>query len=466
MTDKRLARALADLRPCGLVTPFGGWQADLGAAPKSLAQRMAALNVPGVGLAVLDGGEVVWAGGGRQAKGGPRVTAKTRFQAASISKPVFALAVMRLVDAGRLDLDEDVNAYLKSWRAPASGGWRPRVTLRQLLSHTAGATVHGFPGYAPGAPVPTLTEVLDGRRPANTPPIVIDAVPGLQQRYAGGGTGIAQQAVMDVLGQPFGEIMRGWVLEPLGLERSAYEQPPGDEWRGASATGHDADGAEVPGGWRVYPELAAAGLWTTPTDLARLGADLVATLRGEPSRLGLTPESLAEMLQPPLPDQGGGGEYLGLGWICRGADAGFSFGHTGGNEGFISDFRLFPEQARGAVVMTNGAGGATLCHEVLSALGREYGWPGDPKPEASMPLALAGALVGDWRSERGFRMAISVAGGRLKLEVPGQTPIGLAACGEAEAFAEGLNVRLVAQGEGALRWVQPGRAIRFSRTED
>jgi hypothetical protein len=172
------------------------------------------------------------------------------------------------------------------------------------------------------------------------------------------------------------------------------------------------------------------------------------------------------MLKPPLPDQGGGGEYIGLGWICRGAGASFSFGHTGGNEGFINDLRLYPEQGRGAVVMTNGMGGATLCREMLSALGREFGWPGDPRPEPSMPLALAGALVGDWRSERGYRLAISVAGGRLKLEVPGQPAIGLSACGDAEAFAEGLNLRLIAQGEDQLRWVQPGRAIRFSRAED
>jgi CubicO group peptidase (beta-lactamase class C family) len=465
MTD-RLARALADLRPCGIVTQFGGWQADLSAAPRSLAARMAALRVPGVGLAVLDGDEILWAGGGKRAKGGRPVNARTRFQAASISKPIFALAVMRLVDAGRIDLDEDVNVYLTRWRVPSVGGWQPRVTLRQLLSHTAGATVHGFPGYAAEGPVPTLAEVLAGSKAANTPPVVIDVMPGTQQRYAGGGVSIAQMAIEDALGQSLPEIMREWVLDPLGMDRSGYEQPPADAWQAEAATAHDAAGVPIPGRWHVYPELAAAGLWTTPADLARLGADLIALLRGEPSKLGLQPKSLAAMLKPALADQRIGEEYIGLGWICRGAGDGFNFGHTGGNEGFMANMRLFPELGQGAVVMTNAMGGAMLWPEVLSAIGREYGWPSDPSRAASMPLALAGALVGDWRSERGFKVAITIAGGRLKLEVPGQPPIGLSACGEAEAFAEGLNLRLTAPSDGVLRWVQPGRAIRFARAED
>src|SRR6185436_9257568 len=138
----------------------------------------------------------------------------TLFQAGSISKPVAAVAALRLVDAGRIDLDADVNDYLVSWKVPANEGWQPRVTLRHLLSHTGGLTVHGFPGYARGQAVPTLVQVLDGAKPANTAAVRDNAVPGTQSRYSGGGTTIVQQMLIDVMGKPFPALMRELVLDP------------------------------------------------------------------------------------------------------------------------------------------------------------------------------------------------------------------------------------------------------------
>src|SRR5579859_3674956 len=189
----------------------------------AITERMAFARVPGVSIAVIDDGELAWAMGyGVRENGRPDpVATETRFQAASISKPTTAFAVLRLVHEGRLDLDEDIQRYLRSWSLPANGAWQPRLTLRHLLSHTGGVTVPAFPGYLPDEPIPTLRQVLDGTPPANTSPIRVDTLPGLQHRYSGGGTTIVQQLLIDVVGQPFPVLMRDLVLDPLGMEHSA-----------------------------------------------------------------------------------------------------------------------------------------------------------------------------------------------------------------------------------------------------
>jgi CubicO group peptidase (beta-lactamase class C family) len=235
-----------------------------------------------------------------------------------ISKPVFALAVMRHCQDGRIDLDADIKTYLKSWQLPEGDeGWMPRITLRQLLSHTAGTTVHGFPGYPAGGTRPSLTQ--NSAPPANTPPVFVDLIPGMQFRYSGGGTIIAQLAVTEFIGRSFPDLMRELVLAPLGMEDSSYEQPPTPKLADRAAAGHPLNGAPIPEGYHVCPEMEAAGLWTTAGDLARLGAALMRGLRGEATGLGLSRETLAAMLQPQLPDQTEASEFVGLGWFCAGA---------------------------------------------------------------------------------------------------------------------------------------------------
>ena len=218
--DQRMSRVLSDLRPETAVPARES-------PAQTLAQRMQYYATPGASIGVIDDGALAWASGlGVRMMGmADAVTATTPFQAGSISKPVFALAVMRLVEQGTLDLDADVNGYLTSWRVPANGGWQPRITLRQLLSHTAGTTVHGFRGYPASGPWPTPLEVLQGVPPANTPEVIVDLMPGLAFRYSGGGTTIAQQVVVDVLGRPFPDLMRELILDPLGMADSTFEQP-------------------------------------------------------------------------------------------------------------------------------------------------------------------------------------------------------------------------------------------------
>jgi CubicO group peptidase (beta-lactamase class C family) len=290
----RIDRAIADLRPHGpRRPPLRG--------VSTLDDRMRELCTPGVSLAVIETFEVAWARGFgvRRVGESAAVQPDTPFQTGSISKAAFALAVMRLCQDKRIDLDADIRTDLKSWQIPAGDdGWRPRINLRQLLSHTAGTTVHGFPGYPAGGTWPSLAQILDGVPPANTPPVFVDLVPGLQFRYSGGGTTIAQLAVTDVVGSAFPELMRELVLAPLKMEDSSFEQPPSSKLADRAAVGHPLNGVPTLGRWHVYPEMAAAGLWSTAGDLARLGAALMRCPRGEITGLGLSRHAASTAAEP------------------------------------------------------------------------------------------------------------------------------------------------------------------------
>lgn len=201
-----------------------------------LAERMFVYQVPGVAIAFIHNGSIRWARGfGVTRLGGSPVTAATLFEAGSISKPLTAFATLRLVSDGKMKLDADVNDELRSWKLPPGPAGSGPVTLLDLLSHTASTTVHGFPGYAEGAKVPTISEVLDGVPPANTPPVRVDTAPGTQWRYSGGGYVVVQQALIDMTHRSFPELMRNTVLRPLGMTSSTFEQPlPADETKPAA----------------------------------------------------------------------------------------------------------------------------------------------------------------------------------------------------------------------------------------
>jgi CubicO group peptidase (beta-lactamase class C family) len=335
----------------------------------SLAGRMAALNVPGVSVAVINDGAVEWARGYGVLEAGTAgpVTAETLFQAASISKSVAALAAMRLVERGDLALDEDVNVRLKSWKVPENEFTKTeKVTLRRLLSHTAGLTVHGFGGYPAGAPVPSIVQVLDGEKPANSPPVRVDIVPGGVNRYSGGGFTVMQLLLTDVTGKAFPDLISELVLEPIGMAHSTYEQPLPPGRREEAATAHHSNGNPVPGRFHTYPEMAAAGLWTTPTDLARFLLEIRKALAGRSEVLGA--ETARLMTTPVKPG-------YGLGLSLEGLGPAATFGHGGSNEGYKCQMTAFFAKGQGAVIMTNGDEGGYLCREVLRSIAREYDWP-------------------------------------------------------------------------------------------
>src|SRR5262245_38219420 len=269
-----------------LVIPLYGVKNTL-----TLEDAMAALNIPSVSLALIDSDRIAFA----QAYGASS-TPETIYQAASLSKFVAAVGAMRLVEAKRLDLDADVNASLDSWKVPQNGFDKDHpVTLRGLLSMTAGIGVPRFLGYAVGDEVPNLTQILYGVPPANSPPITVIAEPGSVYRYSGGSYEVAEALMVDTMGASFPDLMKEAVLDPAGMSRSSFATTlPADLDREAMR-GHLADGSEIPGGYHVFPEHAAAGLWSTPTDLANLLILIGRAWRGE-SQLFLAPQTVREML--------------------------------------------------------------------------------------------------------------------------------------------------------------------------
>lgn len=436
----------------------------------SVQQRMEQTCTPALSVGVIENFEVAWARGfGTLGVGAEPATAHTPFQSGSISKPVFALAVMKLAEADTVDLDTDVNHYLKSWRVPGNDGWQPRVTLRQLLSHTAGTTVHGFPGYPASKPWPTVPQILCGDPPANTRPVVVDILPGTQFRYSGGGTTIAQQVVVDVIGAPFPELMRELILEPVGMADSGYEQPALPAFARHAARGHSWNGIEIDGGFHVYPEMAAAGLWTTAADLARLGAELMRTLRGDASKLALAPDMVRSMLRPQLPIQEVGQEFVGLGWFCAGKEQNFRFFHEGWNHGYVATLLMLPEIGKGAVVMVNSNQGWMLGGEIIAAVGREYGWPALKELPEIVSVLPDGTYAGLYEGSSG-KLVVTQDGQRLLVKLAPQQALPVYPAASGEFLATAINLRLRFSGGDTARpseltVINGGKTESFTRID-
>ncbi len=396
-SDERIARVEAGLLPRIFV--------EGQPVTWTLQERMAHHRVPGVSIAVINDGKVEWARGygTLEAGGSAPVNAETVFQAASISKPVTALAMLRLVEAGKLSLDRDVNAVLKTWKVPANSLTADEmVTLRRMLSHTAGLTVHGFRGYADGEPVPGVTQMLEGERPANSAPVRVDLTPGTQERYSGGGYVVMHQMVRDVTGESFEAVLQSSVLKPLGMTRSTFEQPLSAAWAANAARAHRGNGTPIAGKWHTYPELAPDGLWSTPTDLARFAIELQQSLRGDSNKVisaAMTKQMLTRQLRS-----------MGLGIVVVGADSTLRFEHGGANEGFRCHLVAYAS-GRGCVIMTNSDSGAALIPEIQRTIANEYEWP-DFRPVArkSVPVeseVLAG-YVGAYRVPGGSGPTVNV----------------------------------------------------------
>jgi CubicO group peptidase (beta-lactamase class C family) len=334
----------------------------------SLAQVMETYRIPGFSIAVVDNFQVVFAKGyGVISPGSPSaVTSKTLFQAGSISKPVAATAALSLVQQGILALDENVNEKLKSWKVPDNEFTKTeKVTLRRLLSHTGGLTIHGFPGYDVDAPLPTIVQVLDGEKPANTQAVRVDIVPGTKFRYSGGGITIEQLMMTEITGKTFPILLRETVLDKIGMTDSSYEQPLPAARAVATAEGTHGDGKPVHGKWHIYPEMAAAGLWTTPTDLAHFAIETALSKQGKSNRI-LSEKMTREMLTPVLDD-------VGLGFFIDKESPG-QFGHNGADEGFQALLSMNADTGKGVIIMANSDAFLGASDFLVSAVAREFGW--------------------------------------------------------------------------------------------
>jgi len=377
--SREFAAPAADTSPAAMMARIEGAQIPdrQGFDNLTLAQLMTRLRVPGVSIAVIKDFEIHWAKGYGIADvtSGATVTPETMFQAASISKPTAAMGVMRLVQDGKLSLDTDINTYLTSWKLPASDHTRERpVTLRALLSHTSGlGDGFGFPGYHPQTPLPSVVQILNGEQPSNTGKVLMERAPFTAFKYSGGGVTIVQLALTDITGRAFPELMRSLVLDPIGMRNSGFEQPLSAERDRQAARAHNGRGAAMDAKWHVYPELEAAGLWTTPSDLARLAIELQNALQGKSNRV-LSSASAREMVSPV-----GMGDFA-VGFGLRKVGEGWYFAHGGSNWGFQCDLMAHVRKGYGVAVMTNADSGGAVLNEIRNRVAAAYGWDSLDKP--------------------------------------------------------------------------------------
>jgi CubicO group peptidase (beta-lactamase class C family) len=343
----------------------------------AVQELLAAFQVPGVSIAVVRDFKIEWAKGFGVAdvETGAPVTADTLFQAASISKTIAAMTSLKAVQDGRFTLDQDVNTILKSWKLPGGEFTKDRpVTPRMLMSHTSGTgDGFGFPGYAPGARLPTVMQILDGLPPSNRQKVRLERPPMTGFKYSGGAVMIEQLALTDAAGKPFEQLAREWVQTPLGMANSTYEQPLPASRRQQAARAHDRQGQRMDAPWHVYPEQAAAGLWTTPTDLAKFLIDVQSSLAGKSSRV-LKQSTMQEMVTPV-----GVGPFA-VGFQIEKRGEGWYFMHGGSNWGFQCDMIAHRAKGYGVVIMTNGDNGGALIRELRMRIEREYNWDVFDKP--------------------------------------------------------------------------------------
>ncbi|WP_445385349.1 serine hydrolase domain-containing protein [Robiginitalea sp. IMCC44478] len=357
------------------------------AAHYNIYDRMQFYKVPGISIAVVAAGKLKWAKGYGLAntQTGEKVTVATLFQAGSISKPVAALAALHLVDQGILELDTDVNDYLRDWQIPETDYTKTeKVTLRRLLTHTAGVTVHGFPGYMQKDTFPDIIAVLDGK--GNTPPIRVDTIPGSMWRYSGGGYTIMEKMVEDISGLVLEAYMGKHILPELGMENSTYQQPLGPDFTDRASAAYDSEGKIIEGLWHNYPEQAAAGLWTTPSDLGRYIIEIQEIAAGKRDGV-LSGEMVSEMLNKHM------GEW-GLGPALLKEGDSLLFGHGGKNAGFSNNMIASAHHGNGIIVMTNADQGTSLMGEITRGISDYYQWEMASPREVVLTATEAGVIQG------------------------------------------------------------------------
>jgi CubicO group peptidase (beta-lactamase class C family) len=352
-----------------------------GDGKRTIEERMAYYKVPGLSIAVIKDYQIDWAKGYGEADVSEhrKVTEETVFQAASISKSLNAVGLLKLVQDKKIDLSSDINTYLSSWKFPyddRSNG--KKITVANLLSHTAGVSVHGFRGYGPYDPIPSVVEILDGKSPANSDAVRSMFEPGLRFQYAGGGSTITQLIVTDITHTPYDVFMSTNVLAPMGMENSFFTQPPPQTKRSVLATGYRQDGSEVKGKFHVYPEQAAAGLWTNPTDLSKYIIETQLSLEGKSAKV--LDQSFTNTRLTPYLDQ------VGLGIFMSKIGNNEYFGHDGANEGFRCAYLGSMKAGNGVVVMVNSDNGM-IVQEIVKSVFSVYEWD-EFKPVTKKIVAL------------------------------------------------------------------------------
>lgn len=305
-----------------------------------------------------------------------RVTPHTLFQAATLSEPVSTVGALWLVQQGKLSLDADVNGELRGWHLPDDSlTSKQKVTLRRLLGRNAGINVPNFPGYTRDGPLPTIEQTLDGMPPAVMGPVRVTIEPGTACIYSSGALAIVGHLIRDASGQSFEDFMREHVLIPAGMTESTFLQDLPAAYARHAATGTDRTGRALPGKWWLFPELAADGLWTTPTDLAKFALEIARSTRDSANHI-LSRASVKEMLTMQCRDHEAVGPPVDVG-------LGFDLGYegdpeilwaAGGHGGFEGQLMMNPDAGWGYVAMGNSDNFGEINRAVLQTLSNRYGW--------------------------------------------------------------------------------------------
>ncbi len=354
----------ADIRAIETSLKDDGFFLFRSSKPLSVTEKMQEIHLPGASVAVIKDGKLAWAKGWGIAntETGIGVDEHTLFQAGSISKPIGALAALKLVEEGKIDLDTDVNQYLKGWKVEGKKLKKENpVTLRHLLTHTGGLTVHGFPGYAE-KDIPSTVEVLNGV--GNTARVEVSEKPGSEWSYSGGGYTVMQKIVEDVTGLSFAEYTDANILKPLGMTSSTYQHDLPEHLEARASAAFDRKGNMFKQVYNNYPEKPAAGLWTTPSDIAQYVIHMQKIIKGDGSGL-LKKETVEAMFQKHK-------NNWGLGPEMSDKSGKQVFGHGGKNLGFTNNFRAFVNQGDGFVVMTNGDSGGKLIKALMMSISDHY----------------------------------------------------------------------------------------------
>jgi CubicO group peptidase (beta-lactamase class C family) len=330
---------------------------------------------------------------------------ETMYQVASISKSVNAVGVMRLAQSGRLSLNTDIRPYLKTWRFPDNAFSSGKViTLKQLLSHTAGLSVHGFIGIPLGDSIPTVNQILDGKRPANNEPVVPIFAPGERFEYSGGGSTVIRKILDDQISSNYDSLLQQLVLKPLAMKSSSFSQPLLPTFKNY-AFGYDKDMHVLPTKYYLYPELAAGGLWSTASDIAKFVLAIQQSL-GTGTGLPISKAGTIEMLTP-LSDN----YALGFGILEKGGEK--YFRHEGQSYGYSAVYYGSFTKGQGVVVLTNAypENGEPFLTEAVNSIATVYGWNSfyEPLKKKLYPITdeTMKKYAGEYVSEDG-RMTIRI----------------------------------------------------------
>jgi len=334
----------------------------------NIQERMKHYNVQGLSITLLEGGEISGTDnyGLLEVESNRKANEDSIFSACSISKFLTGILVMKLVEEGLLDLDDDVNENLKSWKVPENDFTKnKKVTLRNLLSHQSGIKdpEGSFPELKSKIGVPSMVELLEGKTLYCKTPIDVKFEPESEFDYSDAGFCIIQQLIEDVTKKPFDQVLSEQIFEPLGMENSHFNRTTLEVDRQNFSCGHNKNGELVDGKYPIYPYPAASGLWTTSLDLAELVLELMNAVKGE-SKVGISESLAKEMITPQR-----GKSWAGLGVFLEGSEKEIEITSLGWGVGFQCMMVAFPYLEKGAVIMTNAELGV---HQLEGIIGEIY----------------------------------------------------------------------------------------------